>query len=43
MLRKINDPSYRLPYILGTNRKLRIKKYYRYMWNKQRSTFVVPK
>lgn len=34
MLRKINDPEYRLPYILGTNRKLRIRKYYRYLYNK---------
>jgi hypothetical protein len=34
LLRKINDPEYRLPYILGTNRKERIKKYYRYLANK---------
>jgi len=43
MLRKINDPSYRLPYILGTNRKMRIKKYYRYLSNKESAKFVVPK
>lgn len=43
MLRKINDPEYRLPYILGTNRKLRIRKYYRYLYNKENSKFVVPK
>jgi hypothetical protein len=34
MLRKVNDPEYRLPYILGTNRRIRIKKYYRYLAHK---------
>lgn len=43
MLRKINDAEYRLPYVLGTNRKERIKKYYRYLHNKEMSKFVVPK
>ena len=43
MLRKINDPAYRQPYILGTNRKERIKKYYRYLANKESAKFVVPK
>jgi large subunit ribosomal protein L28 len=31
MLRKINDSSYKIPYILRSGRKERIKKYYRYL------------
>lgn len=27
MLRKINDPHFKVPYIIGTNRKLRVKNY----------------
>jgi hypothetical protein len=30
MLRKINDPEYRIPYILGTKKVPRIKKFFRY-------------
>ena len=35
MLRKINDPHFRIPYIIGTNRKLRIKKYQRHLYLKE--------
>lgn len=43
MLRKINDDEYRLPYVLGSNRRLRINKYYRYLFNMENSKFVVPR
>ena len=32
MLRKINDPDYRIPYVLGSGTKNYIHKYQRYRW-----------
>lgn len=32
MLRKINDSNFRVPYIIGTNRKLRIKNYSKHLY-----------
>lgn len=43
MMRKINDPEYRIPYVIGSNRKLRIRQYRRYKWIKEESKFVIPK
>ena len=34
MLRKINDPEYRVPYVIGSGRKLKIHQYQRYNWLK---------
>ncbi len=34
MMRKINDPEYRLPYIFGSGRKVRINQFRKYRWMK---------
>lgn len=43
MLRKINDPEYRLPYILKTKRALRLRKYKQYLLSKEFGKMVIPK
>ena len=43
MLRKINDPSFRVPYIIGSARKLPIKKYRRYLYLKDVKKLQIPK
>lgn len=43
MLKKINDPEYRIPYIIGTKPVPKIKKYYRYLQLKEDAKFVIPK
>lgn len=42
MLRKINNPDFRIPYIIGTNRQLRIKKYQRYLYLKDVKKITIP-
>jgi len=32
MLRKINDPEYRIPYVLGSGRKELIRRHHKYYW-----------
>lgn len=34
MLRKINDPEYRVPYVIGSGKKVRIHQFQRYQWLK---------
>ena len=43
MLRKINDPEYRVPYILGSGKKEFIHQYQRYKWLKKADKIVIPK
>lgn len=43
MLRKINDPYFRIPYIIGTNRKPRIKKYQRHLYLQGLKKIKIPK
>ena len=43
MLRKINDPDFRVPYVIGSDRKSRIKKYRRYLYIKDVQKVVIPK
>ncbi len=43
MLKKINDPEYRLPYILGTGRRPYTRKYDRYRWIEENDKIVIPK
>ena len=43
MLRKINDKEFRVPTLIGTNRKTRIKKYRRYLYLKEVRKLRVPK
>ena len=35
MLRKINDPEYRVPYVIGSGKKVRIHQFQRYQWLKE--------
>lgn len=43
MMRKINDPTYRVPYVLGSGTKERIRQFHRYYWNKESRRLVIPK
>lgn len=43
MMRKINDPEYRVPYVLGSGTKERIRKFHRYYWTKESRRLVIPK
>jgi hypothetical protein len=43
MLRKINDPDYRVPYVLGSGRMPRIKKYRKYKLIKSEKKVIIPK
>lgn len=43
MMRKINDPTYRVPYVIGSGRIERIRRYRRYYFNQQAQRLVVPK
>jgi len=43
MLRKINDPDYRIPYIIGSGRKPLIHRYHRYQWIQKADRLVIPK
>lgn len=43
MLRKINDPHFHLPYIIGTDRKMRTHKYDRHLYIKNVRRLTVPK
>ena len=43
MMRKINDPEYRIPYVIGSGRKTKIHQYQRYQWMKRGNTLVIPK
>ena len=43
MLRKVNDPDFRVPYVLGSNRKLRVKKYNRHMYVQGMKRIKIPK
>ena len=43
MLRKINDPDYRIPYIIGSNRRMRIKKYKRHIHMKEMKMVKISK
>jgi len=33
-MRKINDPSYRIPYVIGSGKVDKIKNYQKYYWHK---------
>jgi hypothetical protein len=43
MLKKINDPEYRVPYVIGSGRKLLIHRYHRYRWIQDNSKLIIPK
>jgi hypothetical protein len=43
MMRRINDPEYRLPYIIGSKRVEHIRQYRRYQWVKDMNKLVIPK
>lgn len=43
MLRKINDPDYRIPYVFGSGRKEKIRHHHRYRWTQESKRLVVPK
>jgi hypothetical protein len=43
MLRKINDSNFRMPYVIGTNRKLRIKSYKKKMYIEGLKKLTIPK
>jgi len=43
MLRKVNDPDYRVPYVLGSGRVPKIKKYRRYKMLKEEKKVIIPK
>ena len=43
MLRKINDPDYRIPYVIGSGRKIKMHQYQRYRWIQEHKRIVIPK
>lgn len=43
MLRKINDPNFRIPYVIGTNRKLRVKSYRKKVYIDSLKKVIIPK
>ena len=43
MMRKINDPEYRVPYVIGSGKKKLIHHYKRYLWLKKADQITIPK
>lgn len=43
MMRKINDPTYRVPYVLGSGKVERIRKFHRYYYEKEATKLIIPK
>ncbi len=43
MLRKVNDPSWKVPYIIGEGKKKQIKHYKRYQYVKSTKIFNIPR
>ena len=43
MMRRINDPYYNVPYVIGEGKKEKIKHYQRYYWNKDARKMLIPK
>lgn len=43
MMRKVNDPSYRVPYVLGQGKVDRIRKFHRYYYQQQARKIIIPK
>ena len=43
MMRKINDPEYRIPYVIGSGTKVKRHKHERYEWLKEADKLVIPK
>ena len=42
-MRKINDPEYRVPYVIGEGKVTRIKNYQRYYWTEKARKVIIPK
>lgn len=43
MLRKINDKNFRIPYIIGTNRKMRVKNFRKHEYINSMDKIMIPK
>ena len=43
MMRKINDATYRVPYVIGSGKVERIRKFHRYYHMEQSRRVVIPK
>jgi hypothetical protein len=43
MMRKINDPTYRVPYVIGSGKVERIRKFHRYYIQEQARKIIIPK
>ncbi len=43
MMRKINDPEYRVPYIIGQNPKFYTKQYWKKLQRDERKKITIPK
>lgn len=43
MMRKINDPTYRVPYVIGSGKVERIRKFHRYYYEKESKKMLIPK
>lgn len=43
MMRKINDESYRVPYVMGSGKVERIRKFHRYYLQEETNKIIIPK
>lgn len=43
MMRKINDPTYRVPYVIGSGKVERIRKFHRYYMQQEAGKIIIPK
>jgi hypothetical protein len=43
MMRKVNDPSYRVPYVLGSGKVERRRKFHRYFYEQEAKKVLIPK
>lgn len=43
MMRKINDPEYRIPYVIGSGTIEKIRKHHKYYWTQESRKLIIPK